>query len=104
MADSKPLPVILFGKLPSVTTPQAEALLPEIEVIHLISSLSSARTELPSLLSSPTTTHPPSQQGKAAVIVVGGGFSDEEFEELRGMAEKGNDVVWLRADNTRVPE
>ncbi|KAH6706323.1 hypothetical protein BKA61DRAFT_660166 [Leptodontidium sp. MPI-SDFR-AT-0119] len=101
MTDSKALPVILFGKLPSVTTPQIEALLPEIDVIHLITSLPSARIELPSLLSlshqpKPTITHPssgkgsntarsPSQQKRAMVVIVGGGFSEEEFEELEGV-------------------
>ncbi|KAH7333265.1 hypothetical protein BKA65DRAFT_507478 [Rhexocercosporidium sp. MPI-PUGE-AT-0058] len=92
MSDSS-LPVILFGKLPALTTPQIEALLPEIKVTHLITSLTSARTELPALISPSSnraaeTTHSFSQQRRPVIIIVGGGFTDEEFEELRGLGEK----------------
>ncbi|KAG4424620.1 hypothetical protein IFR04_002330, partial [Cadophora malorum] len=119
--SSQALPVVLFGKLPLVTTTQTEALLPEIDVIHLIESLSTAKSELSLLLSpssSPSippqpitpaskkgsnTQRPPSHQRRPLAVIVGGGFTPEEFEELREI-EGAESVPWLRADNSLVPE
>ncbi|KAK0111176.1 hypothetical protein ONS95_001552 [Cadophora gregata] len=111
------MPVVLFGKLPVVTTPMTEALKPEVDVIHLIESVTTARSELPLILSSsskpnkitPTsqtgsnTLRPDSEQRRPVAVIVGGGFTPEEFEELRGL-EGGETVTWLRADNSLVPE
>ncbi|PVH70456.1 hypothetical protein DL98DRAFT_661158 [Cadophora sp. DSE1049] len=127
--SSDGVPVVLFGKLPLVTTPQTEALLPEVDVIHLIESVRTAQAELPLLLSpspspspSPSTTtspqsktitpasqkgsnthRPPTQQRRPLAVIVGGGFTPEEFEELRKL-EGSESVPWLRADNSLVPK
>ncbi|KAH7381885.1 hypothetical protein BKA64DRAFT_215772 [Cadophora sp. MPI-SDFR-AT-0126] len=116
------IPVVLFGKLPLVTTPQTEALLPEVDAIHLIESLTTARLELPLLLSTSSSAtssqprpikpasqkgsnihRPSSQQRRPLAVIAGGGFTPKEFEELRKL-EGAETVPWLRADNSLVPE
>ncbi|KAH9208056.1 hypothetical protein DL95DRAFT_481498 [Leptodontidium sp. 2 PMI_412] len=86
-------------------------------VIRLIESVSTARHELPLLLSnSPkssiitpastkgsNTIRSTSQQQKPVAVIFGGGFTPDEFEELRKL-EGGEKVPWLKADNSLVPE
>lgn len=85
-------------------------------VIHIVLSLDAGISDIPLLLSGKTPTPAPSSNTssgpsenlgsqnyakKPVAVAVGGGFDDEMFEQMKAATE-GKEVVWVRADPSKM--
>ncbi|KAK2731036.1 hypothetical protein FQN55_005168 [Onygenales sp. PD_40] len=111
-------PIIVCGRASQIANKVVEFLKPEFEVIHVILSLASGKTELPLLLNVPNTdsTTIPCESNIGSrnyseapfAVVIGGGYDDEAVAELEEAckAELANmtgkaTIPWLRVDKTK---
>ncbi|KAJ5993739.1 hypothetical protein N7451_009463 [Penicillium sp. IBT 35674x] len=99
-----PLPVILCGQSTRIGKPVAEAMLPEIEVIHFVQTNDAALAEIPHLLAGrvPQTPHDNgvgsgNYSQPARAVIFGHGYSVSDVETVRAACEDVNQesVVWL---------
>ncbi|KAJ5548241.1 hypothetical protein N7513_005475 [Penicillium frequentans] len=102
-----PLPVILCGQSTKIGKPVAEAMLPEIEVIHFIQSNDAALAEIPHLLAGrdPQSPHDNgvgsgNYSQPARAVICGHGYSVSDVENFRAACEGVNQepVVWVLSD------
>ncbi|KAK6001004.1 hypothetical protein QM012_003087 [Aureobasidium pullulans] len=96
MSLPSPVPIALCGKSQTMATSFSDALLPQgYEVVHTCHDASSAKSTLPSLLTSST--------GPVAVVI-GKGFYESEMQEIiqhcKAQADSAK-TVWLLPDDDK---
>ncbi|KAK2796914.1 hypothetical protein FQN50_009373 [Emmonsiellopsis sp. PD_5] len=111
-------PIIVCGRTSQIANKVIEFLKPEFEVIHVILSLPSAKTELPLLLNLPnaSSTAIPCESSIGSrnyseapfAVLIGGGYDDQAVAELEEAckADLSNmigktTIPWLRVDTTK---
>ncbi|RMZ75225.1 hypothetical protein DV737_g5404, partial [Chaetothyriales sp. CBS 132003] len=123
----QPLPIIICATNPEHFTYVIDQIKPSVEVLAVFTSVSTATTELPLLLSG-YPTMPSSGYGSLSqqsidppsmprAVIVAGGFSDDDYASIKQAAESslpqaslsdeviggGEGVTWFRPDpSTRV--
>ncbi|KAI1610641.1 hypothetical protein EDD37DRAFT_13215 [Exophiala viscosa] len=89
---SKPIPVIILGKIPADQSAVTEALKPEYEVVKIFESVEALADGLPALLESPDR--------KPAGAFMGGIFTPEEFAAARAVPGASS-FPWMRPIRTK---
>ncbi|KAL4949758.1 hypothetical protein BDW69DRAFT_188019 [Aspergillus filifer] len=105
-----PIPVILCGRTHSIGKTVTDALKPEYEVIHFVTSLEAAQADLPLLLagrnpqttSSEVGTRNYSQPPRG--VIFGRGYSPDVIQELKNSCASfyREPVAWLAGDQAKL--
>ncbi|PGG95814.1 hypothetical protein AJ79_09851 [Helicocarpus griseus UAMH5409] len=108
-----PLPILICGRTPEIATAVIELLKPEFEVIHVLLTTETAKSEIPIILRrDPNTTFIPcasnlgtkSYTNPPFAIVFGGGYTDQDVAEIEqacknaGIEEISKQIPWIRND------
>ncbi|KAE8383713.1 hypothetical protein BDV26DRAFT_250673 [Aspergillus bertholletiae] len=104
MAES--IPVILCGKTEAIGKTVIEALKPEFDVIHFITTTEAGEQQIPALLRGekdsnniPTTTIGSGNYDRGVgAVILGAGYDDQAVQQLRDAAAGLASVPWLRPD------
>ncbi|KAJ5646775.1 hypothetical protein N7490_003147 [Penicillium lividum] len=105
-----PLPVVVCGRSAAVGKPVAEALLPELEVVHFIQTNDAALAEIPHLLAGrdPKSPHDNgvgsgNYSQPARAVIFGRGYSESEVETFRAVCRGVNrdPVLWVVGDPSK---
>ncbi|KAF3936337.1 hypothetical protein ABW19_dt0209911 [Dactylella cylindrospora] len=107
MTSDQGIPVFTVGKSVDIGRKVKEGLLPDYDIIHMVTSAESLKVDLPKILQGekviPSTSigsnqdRPADAQRLPKLIAVGGGFSPEDFQAMK-------DSVDLTAGGVVAPE
>ncbi|KAF2150942.1 hypothetical protein K461DRAFT_279724 [Myriangium duriaei CBS 260.36] len=101
------IPILLCGRSATIGRPVAQGLLPDYEVIHFMTNPTTAKSDIPAILSGqrPATETDDPAVGSAnfsarpRVVVLGRAFEPADVEEIRkACEERKGEVAWVLGD------
>ncbi|KAF2114854.1 hypothetical protein BDV96DRAFT_600024 [Lophiotrema nucula] len=104
------VPVIVCGRRAVIASAVREALSPDYEVIHVITSPEQGASEIPLVLSGkqpPDSSENPGSQDysrPAVAVVTGGGYDDATFSNMKDACKAFPNVPWLRPDMSKMKD
>ncbi|KAI9043193.1 uncharacterized protein KD926_004376 [Aspergillus affinis] len=105
MSDS--VPVILCGKTEQIGATVVEAVKPELEVIHFVTTTEAGVVQIPALLRGEKNDPSNSALGSkdydwgVGAIILGAGYDDQAIQILRDASQGLKPVPWLRPDTSK---